>query len=78
MTSTALEGVLPGSVLTSFQPNDLAELVVLQRCCWVPEAIANHTFDVPALHETPDDVTEVVLFTGGRSRRNIRTYERAN
>ena len=29
---------------------------MLQRCCWVDEAIANGTLDIPALHETLDDV----------------------
>ena len=38
-------------------PDDAAELMVLQRCCWVDEAIANDTFDVPALRETVDEVT---------------------
>ncbi|MGZ8178313.1 GNAT family N-acetyltransferase [Williamsia sp. SKLECPSW1] len=32
------------------------ELVVLQRCCWVQEAVANDTLDIPPLHETVDDV----------------------
>lgn len=37
---------------------DVAELVVLQRCCWVTEAIANNTLDVPPLHETQAEVAE--------------------
>src|SRR6516162_2636176 len=37
---------------------DAAELLVLQRCCWVAEAIANDTLDIPALHETLDDVRQ--------------------
>jgi NAD(P)H-dependent FMN reductase/GNAT superfamily N-acetyltransferase len=40
------------------QPSDLAELLVLQRACWVQEAIANDTLDIPALHETAQDVAE--------------------
>lgn len=36
--------------------DDAAELLVLQRCCWVDEAIANETLDIVALHETLDDV----------------------
>lgn len=36
---------------------DAAELLVLQRCCWVDEAIANDTLDIPALHETLAEVT---------------------
>ncbi|MEG8183215.1 hypothetical protein GZH49_32650 [Nocardia terpenica] len=31
----ALSDVLPDSTLTTFTADDLAELVVLQRCCWV-------------------------------------------
>jgi GNAT superfamily N-acetyltransferase len=136
----SLRHLLPDSVVTQFSPADLAELVVLQRCCWVQEAIVNDTLDVPALHESaqevlawatswrtltvrhrgrlvsavraravgsdweigrlmvapdlaghgmgsgllrviesmaPKSVTRFVLFTGGRSVRNIRTYERA-
>jgi GNAT superfamily N-acetyltransferase len=35
---------------------DAAELLVLQRCCWVEEALANQTLDIPALRESLDDV----------------------
>jgi GNAT superfamily N-acetyltransferase len=35
---------------------DAAELLVLQRCCWVEEALANQTLDIPAFHESLDDV----------------------
>jgi GNAT superfamily N-acetyltransferase len=135
-----LHHVLQGSEVLAFTPSDLAELVVLQRCCWVPEAIVNETLDVPALHEThaevlgwatswetlvirldhrlvgavrgrregrdgqvgrlmiapdligrgvgsallgliedlaPDGIDRFILFTGARSQRNLRTYERA-
>ena len=37
---------------------DLAELLVLQRCCWTQEAIVNDTLDLPALRETLDEVAE--------------------
>jgi GNAT superfamily N-acetyltransferase len=137
----ALDHVLSGSEVRAFNPSeDLAELVVLQRCCWVTEAIANETLDIPALREThaevldwattwqtlvvrldhrlvgavrgrregrswhvgclmvapdlsgrgigsallaliedaaPDGIETFILFTGGRSGRNVRTYERA-
>ena len=43
---------------------DAAELLVLQRACWVPDAIVNDTFEIPALHE---DLATV--------RANIATYE---
>ncbi|MGH3095169.1 MAG: GNAT family N-acetyltransferase [Streptosporangiales bacterium] len=38
------------------QEADLAELLVLQRCCWVQEAIANDTLQIAALHETAADL----------------------
>jgi GNAT superfamily N-acetyltransferase len=37
-------------------PTDCAELLVLQRCCWVQEALLNQTLDVPALRENLDEV----------------------
>ena len=37
---------------------DAAELLVLQRCCWVDEAIANSRLDLPALLESDDEVVE--------------------
>lgn len=42
--------------LTPATERDAAELLVLQRCCWVAEAVANDTLDIPALHETLDEV----------------------
>ncbi|MEQ6903282.1 tRNA (guanosine(37)-N1)-methyltransferase TrmD [Nocardioides sp. YIM 152588] len=35
---------------------DAEELLTLQRACWVQEAIANEMLDIPALHETLDEV----------------------
>lgn len=35
---------------------DTAELLVLQRCCWVSEALVNERLDIPALHDTHDEV----------------------
>lgn len=46
----------PEYTLTPFHGSDAAEVAVLQRCCWVPEAVLNGTLDIPALHETVDDV----------------------
>ena len=46
--------------LTEARPEDCPELLVLQRCCWVEEAVLNDTFDVPALHETLEDVRDWV------------------
>lgn len=54
----ALTGPLPGSYLRRLTPDDAAEVTVLQRCCWVDEAIANDTVDIPALRESPQDVRE--------------------
>jgi tRNA (guanine37-N1)-methyltransferase len=36
--------------------DDVAELTVLQRACWLSEAMANDTLDLPALTEDLDDV----------------------
>lgn len=56
--STTPSGAPPieGAVSQRASSLDAAELLVLQRCCWVDEAIANDTLDVPALHETLEDV----------------------
>ncbi|WP_326565428.1 GNAT family N-acetyltransferase [Amycolatopsis rhabdoformis] len=47
---------LPGTRLLPATPADAAELLVLQRCCWVEEALLNNTLDIPALHESLDDI----------------------
>jgi GNAT superfamily N-acetyltransferase len=47
---------IAGGLLAKAGPDDAAELMVLQRCCWVDEAIANDTLDIAALHESLDDV----------------------
>ncbi|MCR6490317.1 GNAT family N-acetyltransferase [Amycolatopsis sp. OK19-0408] len=44
--------------LTEVRPDDCPELLVLQRCCWVQEAVLNDTLDIPALHETLEDVRD--------------------
>lgn len=49
---------LPNLDVAAFVESDLAELVVLQRCCWVQEAILNNTLSIPALHESAADVLE--------------------
>jgi NAD(P)H-dependent FMN reductase/GNAT superfamily N-acetyltransferase len=51
-----LPGPLPGSYARPLVPGDAAEVTVLQRCCWVDEALANDTLALPALRESPDDV----------------------
>lgn len=45
-----------GLSLAPATADDAAELLVLQRCCWVQEAVVNDSLDIPALHETLDDV----------------------
>ncbi|BCL16038.1 FMN reductase [Micromonospora sagamiensis] len=53
-----LPGPLPGSYTRQLTPNDAPEVTVLQRCCWVDEAIANDSLAIPALHESLDEVRE--------------------
>ncbi|MFB9836107.1 GNAT family N-acetyltransferase [Actinoallomurus acaciae] len=49
-------GPLPGSYVRRLTPDDAPEVTVLQRCCWVDEALVNDTLAVPALHESPEQV----------------------
>jgi len=58
--STSRPDVPPieGAEVRRAVPDDAAELLVLQRCCWVDEAIANETLDIAALHESLDDVRQ--------------------
>lgn len=49
-------GPLPGSYTRRLHPDDAPEVTVLQRCCWMEEALANDTLAIPALRESPDDV----------------------
>ena len=44
--------------ITPATPDDAAEVLVLQRCCWVTEALANDTLEIPALHEELEDVID--------------------
>ncbi|MGH3446726.1 MAG: GNAT family N-acetyltransferase [Nocardioidaceae bacterium] len=52
----ATEAPVTGLHLAAFTPADAAELLVLQRACWVQEALANETLDHPALRETVEEV----------------------
>ena len=61
------------------QPADAAELAVLQRACWLSEAVANATFDIPALAEDADEVRRGfaewhtwVVRSGGRLVGSVR------
>ena len=50
---------VPGFASTWLSPidaDDVAELLVLQRCCWVQEALANQTLDIAPLTETLEQV----------------------
>ncbi|MBZ5733167.1 tRNA (guanosine(37)-N1)-methyltransferase TrmD [Nocardioides sp. TRM66260-LWL] len=40
------------------QPADAPELLVLQRCCWVTEALANDDLSIPPLHEELGDIED--------------------
>ncbi len=51
-------GPLPGSYARRLTADDVGQVTVLQRCCWVEEALANDTMDIPALHESPEQVRE--------------------
>lgn len=53
-----LLGPLPGSYVRRLTPQDAGEVAVLQRCCWVDEAIANDTLASPALQEPLEQVRE--------------------
>jgi NAD(P)H-dependent FMN reductase/GNAT superfamily N-acetyltransferase len=54
----ATDAPLPELRVAPLRPGDLAELLVLQRCCWVQEAFANDTLNIPSLRETAEDVAE--------------------
>ena len=47
---------LAGAELRTAVLADAGELLTLQRACWLQEAIANDSLDIPALHESLDDV----------------------
>jgi tRNA (guanine37-N1)-methyltransferase len=49
--------VLEGMELRAATPADAPEVLVLQRACWMQEALANDTLAIPALHETLEDVS---------------------
>ena len=81
MLADPLASPVRGLALRPSVELDAPELLVLQRCCWVQEAIANDTLAIPPLHEDLDVRrwgqvwTTVVgrlesrLVTAGRGRR---------
>jgi tRNA (guanine37-N1)-methyltransferase len=61
------------------RPADAGEILTLQRACWIQEALANDMWDVPALHESLDQVaadlqawTTFVLRSAGRLVGGVR------
>ncbi|MFD5315889.1 GNAT family N-acetyltransferase [Streptomyces sp. NPDC127098] len=73
-------GPLPGSYLRRLTPDDAPEVTVLQRCCWVDEALVNDTLTVPALRESGEQVGEWLatwhttgLWRDGRLLGMVRT-----
>jgi NAD(P)H-dependent FMN reductase len=76
----AAPGPLPGSYVRPLAPHDAPQVTVLQRCCWVDEAVANDTLEVPALREPLDEVRAWLtewhatgLFLDGRLLAMVRT-----
>ncbi|GGM80055.1 hypothetical protein GCM10009721_00630 [Terrabacter tumescens] len=66
--------------ISAATPGDVPELAVLMRACWVQEAVANETLEIPALHESLDDVRASLEHTqtwvarsGGRLVGAVRT-----
>lgn len=49
-------GPVPGSYLRVLTPDDAPEVTVLQRCCWVDEAVDNASLALAPLLESVDDV----------------------
>ena len=76
----ARPGPLPGSYARTLTADDASQVLVLQRCCWVEEAIVNDLFAIPALHESPEQVREWLadwhttgLWLDGRLLGMVRT-----
>ncbi|WP_375388432.1 GNAT family N-acetyltransferase [uncultured Amnibacterium sp.] len=68
---------MPVPTLLPATQDDAPEVLVLQRCCWVTEAVANGTLDIPPLHEDLGDVrgwigTAWVLRDGSRLIGGVR------
>ncbi|MFC4147903.1 bifunctional NAD(P)H-dependent oxidoreductase/GNAT family N-acetyltransferase [Micromonospora mangrovi] len=75
-----LPGPLPGSYVRRLTSDDAPEVTVLQRCCWVDEALANDTLAVPALRESVAEVGDWLatwhttgLWRDGRLLGMVRT-----
>ena len=55
-TRTAGDPGLASAEVRTATPGDAGELLTLQRACWLQEAVANDSFDIPALHESLEEV----------------------
>ncbi|MEV4259376.1 NAD(P)H-dependent oxidoreductase, partial [Spirillospora sp. NPDC049652] len=76
----SVPGPLPGSYARPLTPDDAPEVTVLQRACWVDEAVVNDTLAIPPLHESLDEVREWLaawrttgLWLDGRLLGMVRT-----
>lgn len=56
MPTTSTPCPLPGADLRRLTAADAGQVTLLQRGCWVEEAIANETLDIPPLRESLDEV----------------------
>jgi len=56
LRAAAQAGPVPGAYVRRLASTDAPDVLVLQRCCWLDEALANATLGIPALHEDLDDV----------------------
>ncbi|MFI6090827.1 GNAT family N-acetyltransferase [Streptomyces sp. NPDC051218] len=81
----AIPGPLPGSYAQRLHPDDGPHVTVLQRCCWVEEAVANNTLQLPALRESPAEVREWLtawhgtgLWHAGRLLGMVRARRQGN
>ena len=52
----SIRGPIPGSYVRRLGPRDAPEVMVLQRCCWVDEAIANRTLAIGPFYEDLDEI----------------------
>lgn len=64
---------IDGAELRRLTPEDAGQVTVLQRCCWVEEALSNEDWWIPALRESVEEVAQWLgefeawgLWVGGR------------
>jgi ribosomal protein S18 acetylase RimI-like enzyme len=56
VSTTTTPCPIPGAHLRRLTSADAGQVTVLQRGCWVEEAITNRTLDIPPLTETVEEV----------------------